>query len=76
MSNAKVKQLIREVDIEQLTGALKDAETELVDKVIPNMTKKAKKQYDELQEELKLKKADIKKYREAVESKIKDIFGK
>jgi alpha-amylase len=76
MSNAKVKQLVREVDIEHLTGALKDAEKELVDKVIPNMTKKAKKQYDELQEELKLKKADIKKYRESVEGKIKDLFGK
>jgi alpha-amylase len=76
MSNAKVKQLIREVDIEHLTGALKDAESELVDKIIPNMTKKAKKQYDELQEELKLKKSEVKKYRESVEKKIKDLFGK
>jgi alpha-amylase len=76
MSNAKVKQLIREVDIEHLTGALKDAENDLVEKVIPNMTKKAKKQYDELQKELILKKSDIKKHRDSIEKKIKELFGK
>jgi len=77
MSNAKVKQLLKEVDVEQIAVALKDAEKELTEKVIPNMTKKAKKQYDDLQAELKkVKKTDIKKYRKAVEDKIRDIFGK
>ena len=77
MSNAKVKQLLKEVDVEQIAVALKDAEKELIEKVIPNMTKKAKKQYDDLQAELKkVKKTDIKKYRKAVEDKIRDIFGK
>jgi len=76
MSNAKVKQLLKEVDIEHIAVALKDAEKEVVEKVIPNMTKTAKKTYDEIQKELKkVKKTDIKKYRQAVEDKLKDIFG-
>jgi len=76
MSNAKVKQLLKEVDIEHIAVALKDAEKEVVEKVIPNMTKTAKKTYDDLQKELKkVKKTDIKKYRQAVEDKLKDIFG-
>ena len=76
MSNAKVKQLLKEVDIEHITVALKDAEKEVVEKIIPNMTKTAKKTYDDLQKEIKkVKKTDIKKYRKAVEDKLKDIFG-
>ncbi len=77
MSDAKVKQLLRNVDIEEITIALKDANEELTEKIIPNMTKKAKKEYEELQKKLKkVKKSDIKKYRKTVEDKLKDIFGK
>ena len=75
MSNAKIKQLLKEVDIEHIAVALKDAEKELTEKVIPNMTKTAKKQYEELQEELKVRKSDVKKYRKALEDKLKEIFG-
>lgn len=76
MSNAKVKQLLKEVDIEQITVALTDAKSEVVEKVIPNMTKTAKKTYDDLQKEVKkVNKTDIKKYRKVVEDKLKDIFG-
>jgi alpha-amylase len=75
MSNAKIKQLLKEVDIEEITVALKDANKEVVEKIIPNMTKSAKKTYDDLQKEMKkFKKTDIKKYRQAVEDKLKDIF--
>ncbi|NOX86442.1 MAG: hypothetical protein GXO86_10860, partial [Chlorobi bacterium] len=77
MSDAKVKQLLRNVDVEEITIALKDAEHELVEKVIPNLGKRAKKQYEELQKELKkVKKSDIQKYRKAVEDKLKELFGK
>jgi len=76
MSNAKIKQLLKEVDIEEITVALKDANKEVVEKIIPNMTKSAKKTYDELQKEMKkFKKTDINKYRQAVEDKLKNIFG-
>lgn len=77
MSDTKIKQLLGKVDIDELTIALKDAEQELVEKIIPNLGKQARKTYEEMQEEmLKVKKSDIKKYRKAIEDKIKDLFGK
>lgn len=77
MSNAKIKQLLKEIDVEHIAVALKDAEKELTEKVIPNMTKATKKQYDEFRKDFKkISKTDIKKYRKAVENKLKDIFGK
>jgi len=76
MSSTKIKQLLKELDIEHIAVAMKDAEKDLTEKVIPNMTKTAKKQYEEFQKELKkVKKSDIKKYRKSVEDKLKDLFG-
>ena len=57
MSDEAVKKLVKEIDLTELAGALKDAEKELVDKIIPNLTKKAKKNFDELQKEMKVKKS-------------------
>jgi flagellar motor switch protein FliG len=74
MSDDTIKKLVKEIDIKELAGALKDAEKELVDKIIPNLEKKAKKTFNELQKEMKAKKSDIKKYREAVEKKLRDIL--
>jgi len=77
LSDAKVKQLLRNVDMEEITIALKDANEELTGKIIPNMGKKAKKEYEELQKKLKkVKKSDIKKYQKNVENKLKELFGK
>ncbi len=77
MSNAAVKKLIREVDINELAIALKDAGKEVTEKVIPNLNKKAKKTYDELQQELKsIKKSDIRKYQKVVEEKLQELFRK
>jgi len=76
MSNASVKKLLKDVDVEHLTIALKDAEKELTEKVIPNLSAKAKKKFDEVNAEMKIKKSDIKKYRKSIEDKLKDIFGK
>ncbi len=77
MPDTKVKQLLRNLDVEELSVALKDAGQELVEKIIPNLGKRAKKQYDELQKELKkVKKSDIHKYRKSVEDKLKELFGK
>ena len=74
MSDDKIKKLIKESDIKELAGALKDAEKELVDKIIPNLNKKAQKTFNELQKELTVKKAEIKKYRSSVEKKLRDLF--
>jgi flagellar motor switch protein FliG len=74
MSDDKIKKLIKESDLKELAGALKDAEAELIDKIIPNLSKKAKKSLEELQKEMKIKKAEIKKYRDSVEKKLREIF--
>jgi alpha-amylase/alpha-mannosidase (GH57 family) len=77
MSNAAIKKLLKEVDIKELTIALKDAGEEVREKILPNLGKKARKTYDELQQDLKsFKKKDIKKYRKTLEDKLKELFGK
>jgi len=77
LSDTTVKKLLKEVDVQTLSIALKDAEKEITEKIIPNLGKKAKKQYDELQEELKkISTEDIKKYRQDVTQKLSKLFNK
>ncbi|MBN2175075.1 MAG: polysaccharide deacetylase family protein [Bacteroidales bacterium] len=77
MSNAKVKELINKVDMEELAHVLKDARDEVKDKIIPNMTKKAKTEYEKLEKELKkIKKSDIKAFTEKIETELKNIWKK
>jgi alpha-amylase len=77
MSNASMKKLLKEIELKELAIALKDAEKELTEKVIPNLSAKAKKSLEEMQSEIKkINKTEINKYRKNIESKIKDIFGK
>jgi alpha-amylase/alpha-mannosidase (GH57 family) len=76
MSDTTVKKLLKEIDAEELTVALKGAGKELTEKVIPNLGKRAKKEYDKLEGEIKkVKKSDIKKMRNNIEQKLKDLFG-
>ena len=77
MSNATIKKWLKDVDIKELSIALKGVETEVKDKIIPNLGKKAQKSYDELQKDLsKIKKSDIKKYQKLLEEKLKGLFSK
>ena len=76
MSDSAVKKLVKEIKIEELTIALKDAEKELVDKIIPNLSTQAKKKYSELEKDLKkVKKSDIKKFKKDIEDRIKKLWG-
>ncbi|MBN2638950.1 MAG: polysaccharide deacetylase family protein [Bacteroidales bacterium] len=76
MSNAAIKKLLKEVDIESLTAALQGAEKEVTEKIIPNLSKKAKAQFEELQKEVKnFKKSDIQKYKKDIEQRLKNLFG-
>ena len=77
MTDTAVKKLLRETDIKDVTVALRDAGNEVQEKVLKNMGKRARKQYDTLQQEMKkVKKSDIIKYRKELEKKMKTLFGK
>jgi len=76
MSNAKIKKLLKEVDIEELSGALKGAGKEIRDKIIPNMGKRAQQEFEKAQEKMKkISKKDIEKYRKDIEARLKNLFG-
>jgi len=77
MSNSKVKELINSVDMEELATVMKDAKDEVRDKIIPNMTKTAKKQFDKVEQELKkIKKSDVKEFTSKIENELKKIWKK
>jgi alpha-amylase len=76
LSNQKIKELVKKVNIDELAGALKDASDEVRDKVIPNLTKTAKEKMEVLDKEMKLKKEDLKKYTDKVEKELSNLFKK
>ena len=77
MSNTKVKELIDQVDLEELTHVLQDASDEVRDKIIPNMKQSVKKQYEKLESEIKkVKKSDIKKFTGKIEDELKNLWKK
>ena len=77
MSNAKIKELIKKVDVDELLHVMEEAGEEVRDKIIPNLSAKAKKKYNEIQDELKkVKKSDIKKYTDNIEKELKNLFRK
>ncbi len=76
MSNARVKKLVKEVDMENLVYALKDAGEEIRERVIPNMTKTAQKEYHRVAGKIsKISKSDIKKSREKISQEISRLFA-
>lgn len=77
MSNAKIKELIKKVDLEELALVMKDAKDEVKDKVIPNMTKTVKQQYDIFEKNIKgVKKEDLKKFTSKIENELKNLWKK
>ncbi len=75
LTDTAVKKLLKEVAINDLIIAMQDTKKDVLEKVLKNMGKTARKQYDALQEELKkVKKTDIKKYRKQLENKLKSLF--
>jgi alpha-amylase len=77
MSNMRIKQLLREVDTENLAYALKDAGEDIRERVIPNMTKTARKEYDRILSNVKkVKKEDIARSRERIVEKMHTLFSK
>ncbi len=77
LSNAKIKKFLKDVDLNELAIVLKDASDDVVEKIIPNLGKRAQKTLKEIEDELgKVKKSDIKKYKKEFENKLKELFGK
>ena len=77
MSNAKIKELLKKVDVEELTHVMKETSDEVKNKIIPNMTKTAKEQYDRFEKEMKkVKKSDFKKYKSKIEEELKNLWKK
>lgn len=75
LSDTKLKKLLKEIDTESLVIALKDAETELVNRILPQLNKSTRKKYDKLKSEIKrVKKADIQKVKQQIENKLKALF--
>lgn len=77
MSNTRIRQLLREVDAENLVYALKDAGEDIRERVFPNMTKTAKKDYERVLAEVKrIKKDDIARSRDKIVKKMNKLFSK
>lgn len=77
MSNARIRELLRKVDIEELSVALHHASDDVRDRILPNLGVRARKKYDQVQADLrKFKKSDIKKYTANIEKEIKNLFRK
>ncbi|PKP51859.1 MAG: alpha-amylase [Bacteroidetes bacterium HGW-Bacteroidetes-1] len=75
LSDAKIKKLIKEVEAEELMIALKDAKEELINKVLPNMTKSARKKFEQTKEEAgKISKSQVKKMKDLIEKKMEQYF--
>lgn len=77
MSDTAIKKVLREMDIESVAIAMKDAKNDFTERILPNLGVKARVKYDEVQAELKnVKKSDIKKYQKAIEGKLNELFNK
>lgn len=76
LSNAKVKSLLKEIDAQNLMYAIQDASDEVRDKILPNLTKSAKAEYDRLSAEMKkIKKADIAEARKKISERISKLLS-
>jgi alpha-amylase len=77
LSDTAVKKLLREIDLQKLSVAMEDAGEEIREKILPNLGKRARKQFDQFESELKkVKKSDIQKVKKEIEKTLRDLFGK
>jgi alpha-amylase/alpha-mannosidase (GH57 family) len=75
MSNAKIKELISKVDMDELVLVLQNTTDDVRERVIPNLGVRAKKKYEQLQDEIKkVKKSDLLKYTNNVEKELRKLF--
>ncbi|MCX6248209.1 MAG: polysaccharide deacetylase family protein [Bacteroidetes bacterium] len=74
LSDSKIKKMIKNVEIETVTAAMKGADKELREKVEKNLGKRALKTYKELLVQIKIiSKSEIAKSRKLIEKEIKNL---
>jgi alpha-amylase len=76
MSDAKIKKLVKELETDDLLAALNEAGDELVNKVLPNMSKKAREAFERARAEAgRISKTRSREARKKVEEKMKEFLG-
>lgn len=74
-SDKKIKEVIKDLDAEDLVAALNDAQDELIDKVLPNLSKAARAKYEKTKAAAgKISKTQAKKIRALIEEKMQQII--
>ena len=77
LSNVKIQEFVRKVKLEELAIALKETSDDVRERIVPNMTRSARKQYEEIEGRWnEFRKKDVQKYRDKIEQEINKIFGK
>ena len=72
LSNSKIKEILRTVNIEALTFAISKSDDELKDKVLSNLGKRALTKYEAIDlENTKIKEADVIKHQNSILKEIK-----
>lgn len=76
MSNVKLKQLLRELETDDLVVAIREAGDELRNKVMPNLTVKTRKAVEEASSKIeKVTRQQVKKVRKTIDNKMHQLFG-
>ena len=75
LSDKKIKEVIKDLDAEDLVAALNDAQEELINKVLPNLSKAARAKYEKTKTAAgKVSKTQVKKIRALIEEKMQQII--
>jgi alpha-amylase len=76
ISNVKLKKLLKDIDAENLAYALRDAGEDIRDRVLPNLTKSARQEYDQFTEKVKkFKNEDIARGRDMIAKAFNRLFN-
>lgn len=75
LSDKKVKEIVKDLEAEELIAALDNAKQELIDKVLPNLSKQTRKKYDELKAQAaKTSKSQAAKVRKTIGDKLNEML--
>ncbi|MCX6250796.1 MAG: hypothetical protein NTX61_08590 [Bacteroidetes bacterium] len=75
LSDRKIKEMVKKVDLMTLTYATKGAHQAVREKIEKNLGKLALKKYHEFLDQIKtIKTAEVTKYRKKIEQEIKSLF--